>query len=132
MKVRAIAMTLTASFSRRTPESDSSWVLGLPGGTIEVSIGDLFPDGEYDISSVGSKRFGLALIDRLNVENVSEALSSLVNSREAIPISSGEEFPYKSGAPELLDVVCNFVPLNSQEQKMRDEVRGTAIQEGGV
>lgn len=123
MKVRALAPALKASFTRRAPESDSSWVLGLPGGTIEVSIGDLFPDGEYDISSVGSRRFGLALVDRLNVENASEALSDLVNGRSPVPISE---------SCDVVDVVCNFVPLNSQEQKMRDEARGKAIREGGA
>lgn len=114
----------TAMFFEEDDASESFWVVSRSGERVKLTLQELFPSGEYDISQVRSDGFGESLEVRMSGKPLIEAKKELLAENESsVGVSSPVTLVSEIGEETKNDAVCNWIPLNDFEKDLSDLLR---------
>lgn len=93
------------------------WTISDGVEEVTLSVEELFPSREYDVSQVKSGDFGVALALRLTNGKLEEEAKKLIseNFQETYDISETEVEENK-----ITEIVCDVIPLNDYQKNIRD------------
>lgn len=98
---------------------NNSWTINDGVSEVTLSVEDLFPSKEYDVSQVKSEDFGVALALRLTNGKLEEEAKKLIseNNQETYDIAATE-----IGEDKTNEIVCDAIPLNDYQKNIRDSL----------
>ena len=126
-RIAKVDSLLVLSFKEAPEARDSYWEVRQAGQMERLTLAELFPSGEYDISEVRSGRFGDALGDYL--ENGQGSLSEMCSELRSDAGTHGDVKMVSSSLFQLSpedreEIACDSVPLNDLQKGLRDMVAG--------
>ena len=130
--VRMASLGSGSLFFEEDDASSSFWVITRLGERVRISLGELFPSGEYDIRQVRSDEFGGALEARMSKKSLDEAKRDLLATNENQVAAMESVTLVGEISKDVRDrTVCDWIPLNDFEKNLSDLFRTFTIDATG-